>query len=296
MSLPLSIFVKSLDTQLTVEKERVGDLHVEIAANRLVPQGEAREKIIEIEPESDVELVSPSGMLEEAVIKETIRSRTNVNDTFEDFKHSNMSLLVGDNINGNSVDPNTRISDSEEILECKKTSRLMSSLSMKLVQHMVQPSNTTALEMSPIGDTRKIQNENYSQVGIFKGKQMVADVKNMEISIELPSIQKFPLTPSKLNTMHSDGNAPIRQDLCKILDSSMNIDVHNEKHHNTRDHASSSKGLKKNITSVPIKERKGTSVSMSHEVCLNFETYCLVYFLCLRLCIQSCWEFTLSFF
>ena len=267
------LFVKSYGTHLTFELDKFGGVDGEIDVNESVT-GKVNENIVE--PESDVEPVSPSCLLENPVqFKETkveetaFRIITNVSSRFEYYENINVSPLEGNKVNGTCEVMGSRVSDNENFLECEKTHCLISSGSLKATESLIQPLETEVLHMPPKGDMRRISNENLNQVMELKGQPTAVDAEKMSISADLP-VQKYPLSSYKSTATQNIGGALNMQGLCKTSHYNKNLDPRKEKQHRKRDHSSLIKAQKKNSTATHIKERKGAAPCL--EVSLKFKT------------------------
>ncbi|KAI9087046.1 hypothetical protein K1719_031007 [Acacia pycnantha] len=187
------------------------------------------------------EIFESPDQYKEVNMKENSGSGTNAIDALKDLKSANMPPFVDDKINDNKVAPNIRIGDS-----------------MKPLQNMAQPSNTTVLEMPLKGDTERIHDENCDEVNHLNGETMAADTKSMVLFTDPFSLQKFPQSFLKTNAMPSDATVPNLQNMSKSF--------HNEEKRNfSRGQASMGKGQKKNCAAMHIKEKRGTMISTCPE-------------------------------
>ncbi len=182
------------------------------------------------------------------------------------------------NVNDASKATKIKKIENERIMEGQEEEEFVGSGSLKgETENLKHPFNTVLLDLSPENDSRMMNNVNsIDMVSSLNKEQKPTHLETWTVSpgADLSVAQKqLPKLSAKIKAIHKDGMAPRMHPLSKSLEQSRAVDSPKKKQQHRRVQTSVSmvQKLKHNNDDMHIKERRGSSTSVSPKVSSNLK-------------------------
>lgn len=182
------------------------------------------------------------------------------------------------NVNDASKATKIKKIENERIMEGQEEEEFVGSGSLKgETENLKHPFNTVLLDLSPENDSRMMNNVNsIDMVSSLNKEQKPTHLETWAVSpgADLSVAQKqLPKPSAKIKAIHKDGMAPRMHPLSKSLEQSKAVDSPKKKQQHRRVQTSVSmvQKLKHNNDDMHIKERRGSSTSVSPKVSSNLK-------------------------